>query len=85
MKLVPFSMERWQSTWEHRVDFNLSESGVHPMTPGELLDMADADLEMEDVLLGYGQSNGSDDLRHLVAGLHPGASDASVVVTTGGA
>src|SRR5439155_982213 len=26
MKLVPFEMERWQSTWEHSVKFNLSES-----------------------------------------------------------
>jgi aspartate/methionine/tyrosine aminotransferase len=85
MKLVPFTMERWQSTWEHRVHYNLSESGVHPMTAGELLDMADADLELEDVLLGYGQSNGSDRLRDLVAALHPGASESSVVVTTGGA
>src|SRR6266699_2146097 len=30
MKIVPFEMERWQSTWENRVDFNLSESRVEP-------------------------------------------------------
>ena len=28
MKLEPFAMERLQSTYEHQVDFNLSESGV---------------------------------------------------------
>jgi len=31
-KFVPFDLERWQSTWENRVRFNLSESGVHPLT-----------------------------------------------------
>ena len=30
-------MERMQSTYENLVDFNLSESGVHPLTPRELL------------------------------------------------
>src|SRR5438876_4404995 len=30
VRFVPFELERWQSTWEHRVRFNLSESGVHP-------------------------------------------------------
>jgi hypothetical protein len=37
MKLVPFQMERWQSTWEHSVEFNLSESGVEPLPLRELL------------------------------------------------
>ncbi len=38
MKLEPFAMERLQSTYENQVDFNLSESGVHPLTLGELVD-----------------------------------------------
>ena len=37
MKLEQFAMERMQSTFENLVDFNLSESGVHPLTPRELL------------------------------------------------
>ena len=88
MSFIPFQMERWQSTWEHRVDFNLSESGVHPLTVGELLSLAgrSTDLaDLADVRLGYGQSNGSDELRSLIASLYPGASDRSVVVTIGGA
>ncbi len=35
----PFVMERMMSKWENVVDYNLSESGVHPMTLGELLSM----------------------------------------------
>ena len=85
MKYHPFVMERWQSTYEHRVRFNLSESGVHPLSVTELLALADVEMDALDVRLGYGQSNGSDELRSLIAHLYPGATDASVLVTTGGA
>ncbi len=85
MRYVPFRMERWQSTYEHRVRFNLSESGVHPLTVRELLDLAGVDGGVDEVLLGYGQSNGSDELRARIAALYPGADDACVLVTVGGA
>ena len=42
MRFVPFELERWQSTWENRVRFNLSESGVHPLSIQELLGLAGA-------------------------------------------
>ena len=32
MRVKPFALERFQSEWEHRVRFNLSESGVQPLT-----------------------------------------------------
>ena len=35
----PFVMERMMSKWENVVDVNLSESGVHPMTLTELLEL----------------------------------------------
>ena len=38
MKVEIFEMERFQSLWENRVTHNLSESGVHPMSLGELID-----------------------------------------------
>lgn len=85
MGFVPFKMERWQSTYEHRVEYNLSESGVHPLTVGELLSYADDPVDLTAVRLGYIQSNGSDKLRAAIAALYPGATDRSVVVTTGGA
>ena len=85
MRYAPFRMERWQSTYEHRVRYNLSESGVHPLTVGELLELAGVGERIEDVRLGYGQSNGSDELRERIAALYPGATEASVLVTVGGA
>ncbi|MCG8469737.1 MAG: aminotransferase class I/II-fold pyridoxal phosphate-dependent enzyme [Gemmatimonadetes bacterium] len=83
MRVPPFEMERWQSTFEHRVDFNLSESGVHPLTLAELFELIDVDPS--DVHLEYGQSDGSDELKARIAALYEGASGDNVVVTTGGA
>lgn len=85
MRYVPFRMERYQSTYEHRVEINLSESGVHPLTVRELLDLAGNNGTVDEVRLGYGQSNGSDELRRRIAALYPGATDANVLVTVGGA
>src|SRR6266550_1129502 len=84
MKLEPFAMERMQSTYENQVEFNLSESGVHPLTLGELLN----DTESREALLGerlrYTQSNGSIPLRSAIAALYPGAAPEHVQVTNGG-
>jgi aspartate/methionine/tyrosine aminotransferase len=85
VRYTPFRMERWQSTHEHRVDINLSESGVHPLTVDELIELSRRDIDVGSTLLGYGQSNGSDELRALIAGQYEGATDASVLVTVGGA
>ena len=84
MRFVPFELERWQSTWENRVRFNLSESGVHPFSIQELLGLAGAQtLPLLDVRLGYSQSNGTDLLRQRIAALYPGASPDHVLVTSG--
>jgi aspartate/methionine/tyrosine aminotransferase len=65
----PFEMERWQSLHENRVPYNLSESGVHPLTLRELLELAGGD-DVLDTGIGYGQSNGSDELRARIAALY---------------
>jgi len=85
VRYEPFRMERWQSTYEHRVRINLSESGVHPLTAGELVALSGHDIDLGDTLLSYGQSNGSDELRSLIAAQYEGADDTSVLVTVGGA
>jgi len=84
MKLETFALERWQSTYENMVDFNLSESGVQPLTLGDLID----DPAARDALLAeplrYTQSNGTPPLRDAIASLYPGATRDHVQVTTGG-
>jgi aspartate/methionine/tyrosine aminotransferase len=82
MKLEPFLMERMQSVWENRVAVNLSESGVHPMTVAELVG-AEERGELLEQVLGYTQSNGTEELRARIAALYPGADADNVVVTTG--
>lgn len=85
MKINPFRMERWQSTWENRVEFNLSESGVHPMTPLELLELAATDpAQLLSQRLLYNQSNGTDELRDAIAAIYPGATRDNVIVSNGG-
>jgi aspartate/methionine/tyrosine aminotransferase len=86
LPFVTFDLERWQSTWENRVRYNLSESGVHPLSVRELLALAGATTDpLLDVRLGYSQSIGTDTLRQRVAALYPGASPDQVLVTTGSA
>jgi aspartate/methionine/tyrosine aminotransferase len=84
MKLEPFAMERMQSTWEHRVAWNLSESGVHPLRVEELADTADDRAAVLSQDLGYTQTNGTPDLRAAIAALYPGAGPAHIEVTNGG-
>jgi aspartate/methionine/tyrosine aminotransferase len=83
MKLEQFAMDRMQSTWENLVEFNLSESGVHPMTPRELLEDTALDVVLDQPLV-YTQSNGTPQLRALIAGLYPGSTPEHVQVTNGG-
>lgn len=86
MRFVPFELERWQSTWENRVRYNLSESGVHPLSIKELLGLAGASPDpLLQVRLGYSQSNGTDLLRTRIAALYQGVSPEQVLVTTGSA
>jgi aspartate/methionine/tyrosine aminotransferase len=84
MKLEPFAMERMQSTYENEVEFNLSESGVYPLSVRELLDDP-ADWEgVLDQPLVYTQSNGTRELRQRIAALYPGATADHIHVTNGG-
>lgn len=83
MELKPFEMERWQSLHEHEVAHNLSESGVHPFTLGELVELTG--IEPGALRLGYTQTNGTALLRERIAALYPGAGPENVLVTTGGA
>jgi len=84
MKIETFELERTQSLWENRVKYNLIESGIHPYSLEELLDKD----EMEKLLslrLGYGQTNGSEELRETISRLYPGTDLDNVLVTSGSA
>jgi aspartate/methionine/tyrosine aminotransferase len=83
MKLEQFQMERMQSTWENVVRYNLSESGVHPASIGELIPTIGEREALLNAELGYSQSNGTPELRNAIASLYPGADQDNVLVTVG--
>ena len=84
MKLEIFELERDQSLYENYVDFNLTESGVHPFTLRELLTQ-DEIVELLDTRLTYGQTNGSVELRETISNLYDFADVDNVLVTNGSA
>ena len=80
----PFELEHYLSDNEQNVSFNFSESGVHPLTLGELLDIAGmAADELRDTLLDYPEVRGKAELRETIAALYPGADAENVLVTVG--
>ena len=84
MKIEHFKMERMQSQWENLVDFNLSESGVHPISLQELLP-PEVIGELANVRLGYIQTNGTPELREKICAMYPGTTIDNILVTTGSA
>ena len=83
-QLRDFVMERWQSIYENQVDFNLSESSVAPIALAKLLDMGGL-ISLGDTPLGYGQSNGTEELRARISALYPRSTIDHIVVTNGSA
>jgi aspartate/methionine/tyrosine aminotransferase len=83
MKIEVFEMERMQSTWENVVEFDLSESGVLPVSLRELSEMG-FDLEWAlNTPLTYSQSNGTPELRKALARIYPGTTIDNFEVTNG--
>lgn len=83
MKVERFEMERFQSTWETSVEYNLSESGIHPLPLAGLVDHTWVQEVLAHEPLGYGHTSGSPALRAEIAGLYRGAGPEHVLVTTG--
>ncbi len=84
MKIDTFLLERNQSLYENEVEINLTESGVEPLTLGELLSPAEVAVLMQ-LRLGYNYTEGTPELRRAIATWYPGATEHQVLVTTGAA
>jgi len=82
MKIEQFDLERIQSLWENRVKYNLTESGVHPYTLKELLNKEEIE-KLLSIRIGYGQTNGSFELRETISRLYQGTDLDNILVTNG--
>ena len=83
-RFQPFVMERMMSKYEKAVDYNLSESGVHPLTLKELFqDDPEGMARLTSLEMDYAHANGIPELRRNIAALYPGAGPENVLVTVG--
>jgi aspartate/methionine/tyrosine aminotransferase len=80
MKFPRFEMERMQSVWEHKVKYDLSESGVEALT---LAEITRDPKELLKTRLGYAEGVGREATRTLIAGIHAGHDADDVMITTG--
>ncbi len=63
------------------MQFNLAESGVHPLLLREILDEPFSELSTQP--LGYVQTNGTPELRRSIALYYPNANAGNILVTNG--
>lgn len=83
-KIDVFEMERLQSLYWHEVEYDLSESGVAPLSLDELLRDDEARRALLETRLGYPLSEGSKRTRAFVAEWYDGADVENVTITNGG-
>lgn len=89
MKIETFALERWMTTWELDVEFDITESGIYPMSLRELIELApEGEHEglrdaLLDIRLGYSEARGTAELRAELASTYRGATAENVLVTTG--
>ena len=89
MRIETFELERWMTTYETEVEYDIAESGIYPLTVQELLDLAPeherAALlnELLSTRLGYSEARGSQALREALAATYAATSPDEILVTTG--
>lgn len=91
MKLEPFALERWMTTYEQRVHYDIGESGILPLSVNDLLSWDTPDpherARVLDTLLnlplGYSEAPGSLALRRAIAATYQQCGPENILVTTG--
>ena len=81
MRINTFLLERNQSLYENIVDYNLGDSGPHPLALKDIL--SDDEInKLVSLSLGYGNTKGSNELRSAIATKY-GCSSDEILVTNG--
>lgn len=89
MKIAPFLLERWMTRHETRVQYDIAESGILPLSTADLLAFepeATRAATLERLLatpLGYSEACGTRELREMLAATYTRGSADDILVTTG--
>lgn len=89
MKIETFQLERWMTTYELAVKYDIAESGIAPMSVNDLLDLlpeserATTRDALLDLRLGYTEARGTAALRAELAATYASTSPDNILVTTG--
>lgn len=89
MKIETFQLERWMTTYELAVRYDIAESGISPMSTNDLLNVlpeserAGALERLLDLRLGYSEARGTEALRAALAATYADTSADNILITTG--
>ncbi|MGB3307998.1 MAG: aminotransferase class I/II-fold pyridoxal phosphate-dependent enzyme [Thermomicrobiales bacterium] len=89
MKIERFDLERWMTTWELDVDCDIAESGILPLSLGDVYDLlgedqaATLERQVRETPLGYSEARGTIALRTTLANTYANATPDDILVTTG--
>ncbi|MGH2506624.1 MAG: aminotransferase class I/II-fold pyridoxal phosphate-dependent enzyme [Ktedonobacteraceae bacterium] len=87
--MEPFALERWMTTYEQHVRYDIAESGILPLSINELLAWEEPDAQeslldqLLNLRLGYSEACGSLALRSAIAATYRQAGPENILVTTG--
>lgn len=89
MRYETFALERWMTTWELDVDYDIAESGILPLSLDEVYSLigpqarAALDRDLHHMPLGYSEARGTLALRTVLASSYARARPDDILVTTG--
>lgn len=84
-KLIVSAHSRLISEWEHKVDINLTESAVLPISVKELSNNINFHERLLEQHLSYPHTNGTPELRASIASIYTNSNPEQLVVTIGAA
>jgi aspartate/methionine/tyrosine aminotransferase len=85
VKLVPFLSERLLSKWQNKVEYDFTESGVHPIHLNELIPREEYDKLYDDIQLRYIQTNGPLPLKESICQIYENMHPDNLLVTNASA
>lgn len=84
MKIKPFKLERYFAKYEFKTPYTLCSSDCESASIGELLQMEKgASDSLNNVWLGYTESQGDPELRELIAELYTDQTAKDIIIFTG--